>query len=53
MDEEEDEEEEEEECANKEDEEEEDDEFHLSDGSVNEMETEILDYLWQNHYLCF
>ncbi|XP_024119003.1 general transcription factor 3C polypeptide 5 [Oryzias melastigma] len=45
VDEEEDEEEEEEECANKEDEEEEDDEFHLSDGSVNEMETEILDYL--------
>ncbi|XP_004075167.1 general transcription factor 3C polypeptide 5 isoform X1 [Oryzias latipes] len=38
------EEEEEEECENKEDEDE-DDEVQLSDGSENEMETEILDYL--------
>ncbi|XP_017280976.1 general transcription factor 3C polypeptide 5 [Kryptolebias marmoratus] len=41
-----DEEEEEEECENKEDdEEEEEDEFQPSEGSENEMETEILDYM--------
>lgn len=43
-----DDEEEEGEEEHKEDEEEEEDEFQPSEGSENEMETEILDYMWQN-----
>lgn len=45
---------EEEEDESKEDEEEdEDDEFQPSEGSENEMETEILDYIWQKDLSIF